>query len=80
MELSDYIEKIIRPKIQGDGGEIRYVSESENTVSVIFRGECSKCMILERCVHWIESEIQRETGRSVVLSYERKKPFFWDKG
>ncbi|MBR1810480.1 MAG: NifU family protein [Clostridia bacterium] len=78
MELSSYINEIIRPKIQGDGGEIEYVGETGDTVSVIFRGECSKCLILDRCVRWIEAEIQRETGKTVTVSYERKKPFFWD--
>lgn len=80
MEVSNYISEIIRPKIQGDGGEITFVSEEGDTVSVCFQGECSKCRILDRCVAWIESEILRETGRKVTLSAQRKKPFFWDKG
>lgn len=78
MDMQTYIDTVIRPKIQGDGGEITYVSESENTVTVLFQGECSKCLILDRCVAWIESEIRRELGRCVKLSVTRKKPFFWD--
>ena len=80
MELSEYIQNTIRPKIQGDGGEICYLGEDDKTVTVVFRGECSKCRILDRCVHWIESEILRETGKNVTLRYTRRKPYFWDKG
>lgn len=76
-DIETYINDTIRPKLQGDGGEILYASETEHTLSVVFRGECSKCMILDRCVDWIRSELLRETGREVAISYKREKPFFW---
>ncbi len=42
MDIETYIKKIIRPKIQGDGGEVEFDSLSEDgTLSLIFRGECS---------------------------------------
>ena len=54
MDIETYIKKIIRPKIQGDGGEVEFESLSEDgTLTLIFRGECSKCLILNRCVDWI---------------------------
>ena len=77
MLLKDYIDNVICPKLQGDGGEIIYLKESEDCVNVAFRGECSKCLILDRCVDWIREEILRETGRTVRISYVREKPFFW---
>ena len=47
MDIETYIKKIIRPKIQGDGGEVEFESLSEDgTLTLIFRGECSKCLIL----------------------------------
>ena len=53
MDIETYIKKIIRPKIQGDGGEVEFESLSEDgTLTLIFRGECSKCLILNRCVDW----------------------------
>lgn len=77
--MKDYIENIIKPKLQGDGGWVEFVSLDEDKLTLIFRGECSKCLILDRCVKWIESEIKRELGEAVTVNAIRKKPFFWDK-
>lgn len=79
MDIETYIKKIIRPKIQGDGGEVEFESLSEDgTLTLIFRGECSKCLILNRCVDWIVEEVLKNTGKLVKIKAVRKKPYFWD--
>lgn len=79
MDIETYIKKIIRPKIQGDGGEVEFESLSEDgTLILIFRGECSKCLILNRCVDWIAEEVLKNTGKLVKIKAVRKKPYFWD--
>lgn len=76
--MKDYINNCIRPKIQGDGGEIVFDSMDGDTVTVIMQGECSKCLILDRCIHWIEDRIECDLGKKVKINAIRKKPFFWD--
>lgn len=76
--IQDYVEKILQPKLQGDGGWIEYVSFENGVLTVIFRGECSKCLILDRCVSWIESEIERDLHKKVRVCAIRKKPYFQD--
>lgn len=79
MDIETYIKKIIRPKIQGDGGEVEFESLSEDgTLTLIFRGECSKCLILNRCVDWIAEEVLKNTGKLVKIKAVSKKPYFWD--
>lgn len=79
MDIETYIKKIIRPKIQGDGGEVEFESLSEDgMLTLIFRGECSKCLILNRCVDWIAEEVLKNTGKLVKIKAVRKKPYFWD--
>lgn len=79
MDIETYIKKIIRPRIQGDGGEVEFESLSEDgTLTLIFRGECSKCLILNRCVDWIAEEVLKNTGKLVKIKAVRKKPYFWD--
>ncbi len=79
MDIETYIKKIIRPKIQGDGGEVEFESLSEDgTLTLIFRGECSKCLILNRCVDWIAEEVLKNTSKLVKIKAVRKKPYFWD--
>lgn len=78
-DIETYIKKIIRPKIQGDGGEVEFESLSDDgTLTLIFRGECSKCLILNRCVDWIAEEVLKNTGKLVKIKAVRKKPYFWD--
>lgn len=79
MDIETYIKKIIRPKIQGDGGEVEFESLSDDgTLTLIFRGECSKCLILNRCVDWIAEEVLKNTSKHVKIKAVRKKPYFWD--
>lgn len=79
MDIETYIKKIIRPKIQGDGGEVEFESLSKDgTLTLIFRGECSKCLILNRCVDWIAEEVLKNTSKLVKIKAVRKKPYFWD--
>lgn len=78
MTVQNYVENILQPKIQGDGGWIEFVSLDDNELTVIFRGECSKCLILERCVAWIEEQIIIDLKKNVKVIAIRKKPYFQD--
>ena len=77
--MKDYINTVIKPKLQGDGGEIDFVSYENGNLTVLLQGECSKCLIVDRCLRWIESEVMRDMGESVKVIAQKKKPFFWDK-
>lgn len=77
--MENYINTIIKPKLQGDGGEIDFVSYDNGNLTVLLQGECSKCLIVERCLRWIETEVFRDMGESVTVIAQKKKPFFWDK-
>jgi Fe-S cluster biogenesis protein NfuA len=78
MKVQQYIETVLQPKIQGDGGWIEFVSLQGNELTVIFRGECSKCLILHRCVAWIEEQIKLDCHKTVKVNAIRKKPYFQD--
>ncbi len=77
--MKDYINTVIKPKLQGDGGEIDFISYENGELTVLLQGECSKCLIVDRCLRWIESEVMRDMGESVKVIAQKKKPFFWDK-
>lgn len=48
MDIKTYVEAVLQPKLQGDGGWIEFQSFENSKLTVIFRGECSKCLILKR--------------------------------
>ena len=77
--MKDYINNVLSPLLQGDGGYIEYIEENDNRVLVVARGECSKCHKLSLCLSWCEERIEKDKNRKVKLEAVRKKPFFWDK-
>ncbi len=77
--MEKYINEYIRPRLQGDGGEITFLKQEGSEVTVLFQGECSKCLILDRCIKWIEERIAHDLGESVTIIGVRKKPYFQDK-
>lgn len=77
--MEKYINEYIRSRLQGDGGEITFVKQESNEVTVLLQGECSKCLILHRCLEWIEQRIKADLGETVKVTGIRKKPYFQDK-
>lgn len=77
--MKDYINNVLSPLLQGDGGYIEFLEENGDSISVLARGECSKCHKLELCLKWCEARILADKGQRVSLTAVRKKPFFWDK-
>ena len=76
--MEEYINGYIRPRLQGDGGEITFVGQEGDEVTVLLQGECSKCLILHRCVAWIEEQIRADLKKTVKVNAIRKKPYFQD--
>ena len=76
--MKNYIDKILAPKLQGDGGWVEFVSLENGKLTLLFRGECSKCLILHRCTDWIEQEIKRDLKKTVKVVAIRKRPYFQD--
>lgn len=78
MTIQNYVENVLQPKLQGDGGWVEYVKTEGDKLTLIFRGECSKCLILHRCTAWIEEQIKHDLNKTVKVEAIRKKPYFQD--
>lgn len=76
--MKTYLETVIAPRLQGDGGWLDVEAVDGDTARVQLQGECSKCNMAPRCMRWIEQELERDLGRRVTLIFRQKKPFFWD--
>ena len=42
--MEKYINEYIRPRLQGDGGEITFVEEKGDEVTVLLQGECRRML------------------------------------
>ena len=63
--MEEYICNTIGPRIRGDGGWVEFVSYEDRCLTLIFRGECSKCIILNRCLDWIRQESSEIWGKTL---------------
>ncbi|MGN1124230.1 MAG: NifU family protein [Eubacterium sp.] len=77
-KVKKYVENVLQPKLQGDGGWVEFDSLEGDELTLIFRGECSKCLILERCTKWIEEQISLDLKKQLKVNPVRKKPYFQD--
>ncbi len=77
-KVQSYVETVLQPKLQGDGGWVEFVSLENGELTLVFRGECSKCLILHRCTAWIEEQIKKDLNKNVKVCAVRKKPYFQD--
>ncbi len=77
-KVKNYVETVLQPKLQGDGGWVEFASLEDGELTLVFRGECSKCLILHRCTEWIEQQIKKDLGKTVKVCAVRKKPYFQD--
>ena len=78
MTVQKYVETVLQPKLQGDGGWAEFESLEDGKLTLVFRGECSKCMILSRCCDWIEQQIKADLKKNVKVVAVRKRPYFQD--
>ncbi len=76
MTVQSYIENIIAPKIQGDGGWVEFDSLSGNELTLVFRGECAKCKILNRCTDWLEGQLKADLNMDLKIKAVCIKPYF----
>lgn len=77
--MKDFIEKTLGARLQGDGGWVEFEKLENGVLTLVFRGECSKCLILNRCQDWIREKVKEQFGLDVTVKAVRKKPYFWDK-
>ena len=78
--MQDYIESVIRPLVQGDGGEIRFVSFENDVLVVKMQGECSVCGLAGGCLkEWLGAKLRAEFGREIKIVQRIARPYFADK-
>ena len=75
--MEKYISEKIAPHIKGDGGWVEFVSLKDDVLTLSFRAECSKCIVLDRCCDWIRKDIIENTGRDLKIHAIKNKPYFW---
>lgn len=78
-DMKKYIEEYARPRVQSDGGEIRFVSYTNNVLTVKLQGECSRCPIAKTCLpEWLSGEINKKFGENIKIEQIIEKPYFWN--
>lgn len=78
-ELKIFIEEYVRPRVQSDGGEIRFLSFEDNVLTVKLQGECSRCPVSGGCLsQWLMKEVNKKFNLDIKLKRVVEKPYFWN--
>ena len=78
MELKAFFDQEIAPCVRADGGWLELAEEEGDRVTVKARGECTRCIALDRCLRWAEGRIREVLKREVRLTAV-PDPFIWRK-
>ena len=78
MELKEFFDAEIVPCVRADGGWLELVREDGNTALLKARGECTRCVALERCLRWAESRVRQQLDRDMRF-IAVPDPYLWRK-
>ena len=78
MELKEYFNSEIVPCVRADGGWLELVQEDGVKAVLKARGECTRCIALDRCLRWAEDRVRKELNREVRFTAV-PDPYLWRK-
>ena len=77
--METYVNTVLRPLLEGDGGGIEFVGFAGDVLDVRLRGECSFCAKAPLCLRWCEEKIKKDLGRDVTVRSVSVRPWFRDR-
>ncbi len=76
MDMKQYIDTVIGPRVQADSGWLAYdILEGEN-LHLIAQGECAACPCLGKCLKWVEEKIAKDLNMKVKVTAS-SQPYIW---
>ena len=78
MELKEFFDTEIVPCVCADGGWLELEREDGDRAVLKAKGECTRCIALDRCLRWAESRVREELHREVRFTAV-PDPFLWRK-
>lgn len=81
-QLNQYIARDLRPRVQGDGGDLQLVAVTDETYVVHALNECSRCPLTKNCYKdWLQNQLNDVVSDGIhrIVEIHIKKPYFWDK-
>ena len=79
MEIPKFINDYIRPRVQGDGGEIVFDSLNGNDVTLIAMADCAVCPKANHLKGWVKMEFKNKFGVDYNVIITNKRRYFQDK-
>ena len=78
MSIEELMAQWIAPRVQADGGWLEIMEKDGSDLTLKAKGECARCISLERCLKWIASQAEEKTSEKVNVTAVRE-PFIWKK-
>jgi Fe-S cluster biogenesis protein NfuA len=75
--IREHLLKVMRPKIQADGGDFRIVNLSASSMDLCFTGQCANCPATEHLVPWIREELAQRFDLHYKINASFEVPYFF---
>jgi len=79
IEIIEFIDSFVRPRVQADGGEVVVSAIDKNEIILTLMGECAVCNCACGLQEWIIAQLQERFGADIQVSFRTKKRYFQDK-
>lgn len=78
-EARMWLETEWRPRVQADGGEIRFASYRDGILTAFAQGECACCGLAKTCLpQFLQQRFARKFSEPVQLKIIQRVPYFRD--
>ncbi|MCG8571616.1 MAG: NifU family protein [Spirochaetes bacterium] len=78
LELPIYIEQVLRPMVNVDGGDIRLAKVEDNTIFLIAGAECAHCQGCGPDLSlWLQAEINKYYQSNYQVNLVVEKPYYY---
>lgn len=78
--ISNYIESELRKRVQVDGGDMSFVSVTDDILTIRVYADCAICTHVDcNLPWWIEKRVQTKFGKSYKVVLEKDVPYYYKK-
>ena len=78
-KINEFINEFIRPRVQGDGGEIMFENLVGDDLTLVLMGDCAVCNVGCDMAKWVGKALKNEFNKDFNIILKRKTRYFQDK-
>lgn len=76
-EIAEHFERILRPRVRNDGGDITLAAITGDTIHIEAHADCATCPATDVCLkNWLQTELSQAAKQPVRIEITKHAPYF----